>query len=161
MFFSFLIIPNHISQFTFSTSVILERTTSATLFISVFRRAKMFNTLFISDIYITNKVFPHFLVYKQQTFTLNSKIFAFIIGLFLVHFITPPVSGNCDRNGTFMSITLLLNLWKAYPSFDGMSLYDMNLVDCGNTDVYNSQRIIPSRHPLWSEIPHLVASGQK
>jgi len=28
---------------------------------------------------------------------------------------------------------------KAYPSFDGISLYGMNLVDCGNSDVYNSQ----------------------
>ncbi len=28
---------------------------------------------------------------------------------------------------------------KAYPSFDGISLCDMNLVDCGKSDVYNSQ----------------------
>ena len=26
---------------------------------------------------------------------------------------------------------------KAYPSFDGLCLYDMNLVDCNNSDVYN------------------------
>ncbi len=31
---------------------------------------------------------------------------------------------------------------KAYPSFDGISLYGMNFVDCVNSDVYNSQLII-------------------
>ena len=28
---------------------------------------------------------------------------------------------------------------KAYPSFDGISLYGMNLVDCTNTRDYNTQ----------------------
>ncbi len=31
---------------------------------------------------------------------------------------------------------------KTYPSFDGISLYYDNLVDCGDSDVYNSQLII-------------------
>ena len=31
---------------------------------------------------------------------------------------------------------------KAYPSSDGISLIGVNLVDCKNTDVYNSQLIV-------------------
>ncbi len=31
---------------------------------------------------------------------------------------------------------------KVYPSTDGISLCDMNLVECGNSDVYNSQLVI-------------------
>ncbi len=31
---------------------------------------------------------------------------------------------------------------KAYPSIDGLCPYGMNLVDCRNTDVYNSQLVI-------------------
>ena len=38
---------------------------------------------------------------------------------------------------------------KAYPSFDGISLCGMNLVDCRNTDVYNSQLIIKSKSKKW------------
>ncbi len=41
-----------------------------------------------------------------------------------------------------MIVALLQIFMKAYPSFDGLCLYGMNIVDCANTDVYNSQVII-------------------
>ncbi len=44
-----------------------------------------------------------------------------------------------------MIVALLQRFMKAYPSLDGLYLDDMNLVDCGNTDVYNSQPVIKSK----------------
>ncbi len=39
-------------------------------------------------------------------------------------------------------VSLLLNLWEAYPSFDGVVfVWYGNLLDCGNSDVYDSQVI--------------------
>jgi len=47
-----------------------------------------------------------------------------------------------QRESSCIYIPIDIIYMKAYPSSDGLCMYGMNLVDCGNSDVYNSQEVI-------------------